>query len=261
MEDLSNPSPSGGISRRSFLERIFTATIVGAAVPSMLTAGIVPKLALKKESLSGLYTIDLNTYFQLQEIGGSVRLLIREIDSRFRIIVTRVSEDHFEAVYARCPHEDFLVKAREFDNNYLECSGHRSRFAFDGTLIPGFGPAETGLKRYTATYDGEETVTVEIDELASVSTSESAGSYVTLHSTGPLANQVVFKFGTRRAEHLVLSIWSLEGVEVFRPLDERREAGSHYLPCDLSSLESGLYLYRLTTPSEVIGTGKVIVTE
>ena len=249
------------MTRRDFLERIFTATVIGVATPSLLTARIVPKIVQKENSLNGLYTIDLETYFQLQEIGGSLRFTISEINSRFRIIVTRVSEETFEAVYARCPHQDFLIKAREFDNNYLECSGHQSRFQFDGTLIPGFGPAKSSLKRYTTFYDGASTLTVEIDELASVATFESDSSYVTLHSTGPLDNQVVFKFATTRSQHLLLTIWSLDGREVLRPLDGITEAGTHYLPCDLSSLDSGLYLYRLTTPTGVIGTGKVVLSQ
>ncbi|MCB0713056.1 MAG: Rieske 2Fe-2S domain-containing protein [Ignavibacteriae bacterium] len=261
MREPLNVSTEKGISRRSFLERMFTATVVGITAPSILSATIIPKIALRENSLSGLYTIDLNAVVALQNVLGSVRLSIREIDSRFRIVVTRVSEDQFEAVYGRCPHQDFLIRPRESTNDYLICSGHDSRFQFNGTLIPGFGPAEASLKRYTTSYDGDATVTVEIDELASVSTSESSSSYITLHSTGPLDNQVVFKFGISRPEHLVLSLLSLDGKEVLRPLDGLLEAGSHHLPCDLSSLESGLYLYRLTSSTAIIGTGKVVVTK
>ena len=261
MEQQHNGTSKRTITRRNFLEQVFTATVVSAVAPSVVFSKSTPRITLKGNSFSGSYEIDTNFVFPLQAVGGSVRLIVSEISPTFRIIVTRVSEDHFEAVFAKCPHKGFKIKAREGENDYLECEAHDSRFQFDGTLIPGFGPADDNLKRYETSYDGESIVTIEIDELAGVATSETEDSYVTLHSTGPLSNQVVFKFSIEKPAHLTLTLWSLDGKEVLRPLDAYQEAGSHYLPCDLSSLDNGLYLYRLTKPTGVIGTGKLTVTE
>ncbi len=247
-----------GLSRRSFLEKLFTAAVASAVAPSVLLGQATPRIVAKGNSVSGFYTLDLNDAPMLQAVGGSVRLTISEISSSFRIIITRVSETQFEAVNAKCPHEGNLVKAREGTNDYLECSAHESRFEFDGTFIS--GPADgKSLTRYATTFDGVSIVQVEIDALSGVEDPGSSAAYVKVHSTGPMDGQVVFEYALQKPAHVTLGIWSLEGREVLRPLEAYREAGVHHLPCDVSGLGGGMYLFRLITPEGVIGSGKLPV--
>lgn len=244
------------LSRRTFLERLFTATIVSAVTPSIIFGKAIPRVVAKADSFSGIYTVDVNDVPALQSVGGSVRLSINEISSNFRIIITRVSETHFEAVNARCPHEGNLVRARQDTNDYLECSAHYSRFQFDGTFID--GPADgKHLTRYSTTFDGVSILEIEIDAISSIEETGDRSAYVALHSTGPLSGQVVFEYALGNPTQVMLTIWSLDGREVLRPLEAYREAGTYRLPCDLSSLPAGVYLYRLTTPAQVIGSGKL----
>lgn len=259
MQEFDNTRATGsGLSRRSFLERIFTATITSAIVPSVLLGQTAPRIATTANSVSGTYTLDLNDVIVLQTVGGSIRLTISEISASFRIIVTRVSETQFEAVNARCPHEGNRVKAREGTNDFLVCEAHDSHFEFDGTYIS--GPADgKSLTRYTTTFDGTSIVQIEIDALAAVEEAGSRSAYIAIHSTGPLSGQVVFEYALDRAVHVTLAIWSLEGKEVLQPLSAYREAGTYRLPCDVSSLAAGVYLYRLSTPDRIIGSGKLSV--
>lgn len=249
-----------GISRRSFLEKLFTATIASAVVPSVLLGQATPRIAAEGNSVSGFYTLDLNDAPMLQQVGGSVRLTISEISPTFRVIITRVSETQFESVNATCPHEGNLIKAREGTNDYLECSAHESQFKFDGTFIS--GPADgKNLTRYSTTFDGASTVQVEIDALSGVDEAGSGSrtTYVKIHSTGPMESQVVFEYALPASTHVTLGIWSLDGREALRPLQGYREGGVHHLPCDISSLAAGMYLFRLITPEGVIGSGKLPV--
>lgn len=251
-------SADSGLSRRSFLERLFTAAVAGAVAPSILFGRVAPRITQTATGFTGLYTLDLNDIPLLQIVGGSIRLVVSEIDASFRIIVTRVSETQFEAVNARCPHEGELVIARRGSNDFLQCSAHESRFQFDGTFIS--GPADgKNLTRYATTFDGVSILQVEIDALAGIEESAGTSTYVKVHSTGPLPGQVVFEFALEKAASVTLGIWSLDGREVLRPLDEHREAGTHRLPCDTSSLAAGMYLYRLVTAGSVLGTGKLVV--
>lgn len=248
---------ASGVSRRTFLERLFTATIVGAAVPSALRA-LVPRVTVAGESLSGRYRLDLATIPDLQSVGGSIRITIPEVGPTFRVIVTRVAEDRFEAVNARCPHQGYRVRARREGEDFLECEAHDSRFQFDGSYIS--GPANgKSLTRYETFYDGGTTLEIEIDELASVGAGGTGRSSIALHSSGPAPGALLFRVTLEHREHLRLSIWSLDGREVARPFEGTLEAGEEYLHADLSSLRSGLYLYRLDGDSGVVGSGKVVL--
>ena len=256
----NNHTPKSGdssVSRRQFIERLFTASVATLAVPSVILAQASPELTLSKTGFSGVYSIDLNDAIPLQEIGGAVDFVLSEISISFRIIVTRISENEFIAVSARCPHRGFRVIP--LVPGILECTAHDSRFQPDGTYIS--GPANgNNLKRYPTAFDGDATVTVEIDELASVAEGEAESSGIKIHSAGPLSGQIVFEVALQTSAHLTLTIWSLDGREAIRIFEGYKEAGAHYIPGDLSSIESGLYLYRLTTPDQVIGSGKLTHT-
>jgi nitrite reductase/ring-hydroxylating ferredoxin subunit len=180
------------------------------------------------------------------------------------VIVTRTTEDHFEAVNAKCPHEGNRVRAANSEG-LLICEAHESTFQPDGTYIEGPATDDFGnglnLKRYETAFDGEGTVTIEIDELSSVSSRESGEEFIALHSTGPLPSSSVFRYRIVGAGHATLSIWSLDGRELLRPLDEWVESGEGHISVDLSSLARGLYLYRFHVSGRPVGTGRVIVPQ
>ena len=255
----SDSGSRSDLSRRSFLERLFTATVVGALAPSALRALVlVPEVVVTGSDVAGLYTLDISTIPDLAEIGGSVRITIPGIALSPRVIVTRVSEDRFEAVNARCPHQGYRVRARQEGEDYLECEAHYSHFAYDGTYIS--GPANgKSLTRYETIYDGETTLQIEIPGLASVGSGRGEGATIELHSTGPMHGAILFRLQLDRPQNLRLTIWSLDGREVARPFEGLRGAGEWYIQADLSSLPSGPYLYRLEGDSGVLGSGKVVM--
>lgn len=246
---------SSGLSRRTFLERLFTATVVGSLLPSTLRS-VTPEVRVSGGAISGIYTLDLTTIPELAVVGGSVRLVVAEVGPTFRIIVTRTGEETFEAVNARCPHQGFRVRARREGEDFLECEAHKSHFEFDGTYIT--GPADgKNLTRYTTTFDGESTLLIEIDELAGVAARELSGASIALHSSGPNPGHLLFRVVLQDPAPLTLSIWTLDGREAARPHEGALEAGEHYLGADLSGLSSGLYIYRCHSEDRIIGVGKL----
>lgn len=246
------------ITRRSFLERLFTGAVVAAAAPTVLRSNVVPEITVDATSISGTYTILLEDIPPIQPVGGSIRLVIREVSPTFRIIVTRVSEEAFEAVNAQCPHEDNKIRSRRNGEDFLQCEAHDSKFAFDGTYIE--GPADgQNLKRYQTRFDGDQTLEIEIDELLSVGTNGTTSSSIALHSSGPMPGSVTFFVESTRADRIALTIWSIDGAEVARPFDGQIPSGRTPIAADLSHLPSGLYLYRCVGTDGVIGSGKLVV--
>ncbi len=246
------------LSRRTFLERLFTGVVISAAAPTVLRSEVVPEITVANDAIGGTYTINLDDIPPIQPVGGSIRLVIPEVGPTFRIIVTRVDKDRFEAVNAQCPHENKRIKARRSDEDFLQCEAHDSKFTFDGTYIE--GPANgKNLKRYETTFDGDKILEIELDELLSVAGGQVAGRSVAIHTIGPAFGSVTFALELDRPDDVAITIFSLDGAEVARPFARTVAAGDHRVVCDLSDLSAGLYLYRCTTPAGTIGTGKIVL--
>ena len=256
-EEQQKKNESNGLSRRTFLERLFTATVVGSLLPSTLRA-VTPEVRVEGGVISGIYTLDLTGIPELAAVGGSIRLVVPEVGPTFRIIVTRTGEETFEVVNARCPHKGFRVAAKREGENYLECEAHKSHFELDGTYMSGPANGEN-LTRYSTTFDGESTLQIDIDELASVGSRTLSEASIALHSSGPQPGHLLFSLVLHDPAVVTLSIWRLDGREVARPFEGRREAGEHFIGADLSELPSGLYLYRCVTAEGVIGVGKLTI--
>lgn len=65
----------------------------------------------------------------------------------------------------------------------------------------------------------------------------------------PFNHQTTFKFDLSRAEQVQLIVYDLRGRLVDTVINKPMNAGAHHFSYDASSLASGLYLYRLESPS------------
>ncbi len=246
------------VTRRTFLETLFTASIASMALPSTLLGTITPQLKQQGTTLSGAYLVKLSEYPVLHNILGSVRLIVQDSSSSFFVIVTRTGEDEFKAVNGWCPHNGFRVRKANSEG-ILICEAHFSEFEPDGTFI--WGPANgQNLLSYPATYDGDDTVSIEIPNLpSSVTANDNEAAFVRLHSTGPLATTAVVEFGIERPAHVTLALFALDGTNTLQLADAPYEAGTHRIPFDFNHLPNGLYLFRLKTSTGYVETGKFVV--
>jgi len=120
----------------------------------------------------GILKIKLSDYPTLLNEFGSVRLGLNPMASDstgplgffYPILINRGLGNEFYALDTYCHHEGFVVPPYDAFEGCMTCPGHGSKYAIDGTLISD-GPASGPLDRYNLTYDGDETLTIEVPRL------------------------------------------------------------------------------------------------
>lgn len=98
----------------------------------------------------GGWSVDLADYPALGAVGGSARVDLD--DAYLHVVVARVGEDDFVAVWAICTHGACEV-AYEADAREVVCPCHGSRFGEDGAVHE--GPATRPLRRFEVVRDGD----------------------------------------------------------------------------------------------------------
>lgn len=151
-------------SRRAFLRRVFSLTVISAVAPSVTLGRLTPLFhASDRGEVLGGYPIHLSDYPDLATVGGSVKLVrdeqlllnpdhlewkddgLRAETNAFSckrgwypIAVTRVKEsgaDAFTAVSTLCPHEAEYQVAFDPLRFQFVCCHQSSSFRPDGTWI------------------------------------------------------------------------------------------------------------------------------
>lgn len=159
-------------SRRRFIKSFVLGT-ASAIVAGQPWRGAFLAQAAQPASIDvGILKIKLSDYPSLLNEFGSVRLGLNPMASDstgplgffYPILVNRGFGNEFYALDTYCHHEGFIVPPYDAFEGCMTCPGHGSKYAIDGTLISD-GPASGPLDRYNLTYDGDETLTIEVPRL------------------------------------------------------------------------------------------------
>jgi Rieske Fe-S protein len=155
------------VSRRRFV-KTFTlgtafSTLFGKPWQASVLADITP-------SSAGLLRIKLSDYPALQEDFGSVRIGINPIDNPFGplgafypILINHHFGTAYYALDTFCQHAGCVVPPFVEADGGSICPCHGSGYGIDGRVLS--GPTVSPLTRYTITFDGVETLTVEVPNL------------------------------------------------------------------------------------------------
>jgi Rieske Fe-S protein len=247
-------------SRRSFLEKIFAATVLTVAAPSLVLGRIFPTLRVTHSGFAGRYRIDLSnpTYAKLTTVGGSLKLA-RIAGVSYRIIVTRTGESTFAAVDATCTHNGCTVtEVRSTSNGLLVCPCHDSRFTPEGAVTQ--GPATLPLTALETFYDGENILEIEIDGIAASPEEVAASTYVGAPFVARDGSVVTLDVALERAGDLRAAIYSSSGELVLEVFAGALAAGEHELRAPLDGVPEGPYLLRVETGGRTVSTRKFVVS-
>lgn len=247
------------LSRREFFEKLFSATVLAAAAPAVVLGKSIPSLSIRNNELLGQYALKISQYAALQQTYKSLRIKITGMPTSFgKILVTRVENNVFYAVSEKCTHEGTAVGDLNATTRIFTCPSHFSEFNPDGTVVQ--GPAARALTKYTTTYDGNDTVLIEIPGLTSAVPSDLHGISFLLHGT-PIqgSSMATVSYGIESSANVLLAIYSSNGTEVRRLVDGFEDAGSYRLPYDISGLPNGIYFYRLECSTGQVRTEKFMI--
>jgi len=172
MEARSSLNPETGtsaetaspIARRHFLKNF----LLGTAVSSVLGQEWIGTLLADCQPVqagAGILRVQVSDFPALQNEDGSVRLALNPFNETagsaapfYPILVNRAANDQFFGLRARCTHMGCVIPT--FGGS---CPCHGSRFNIDGTVAQ--GPASSPLTRYPTSFDGQNTVCIEIPTL------------------------------------------------------------------------------------------------
>ena len=118
---------------------------------------------------TGFFRVRVSDYPPLLQDFGSVRLGFNPMDfalprgAFYPVIINHETGPIFYALDSYCSHAGCVVPAYDESEGAIRCPCHGSAYAFDGSLIN--GPASNPLRRFQHTFDGVDTLTIEIPDL------------------------------------------------------------------------------------------------
>lgn len=143
-------------TRRNVVKQFIVGTVA-----SWIGGGWRSETVLATETPTGdgdaTVSVRLSQFPTLSVAGGSVRL---NVGLGYPIAINRSASNTFYAVNTCCAHLGCTVTAFDTGLNAMRCGCHGSLFKIDGSLAG--GPATRGLDRYTAVFNGADTVTVRL---------------------------------------------------------------------------------------------------
>jgi nitrite reductase/ring-hydroxylating ferredoxin subunit len=161
------------LQRRRFLKTFTFATayssLLGRSWTNIFAAEVQPLTAPSR----GTLRVRLQDFPALLQESGSVRLGIHPLRGSppsgptpngqfYPVIINRGPNDTFFALNSRCTHQGCVVDGMDA-SNLINCPCHGSIFSIDGRRIS--GPATAPLTKYTVSFDGRDTLEVQIPNL------------------------------------------------------------------------------------------------
>ncbi len=158
------------LDRRSFAKTLTFATAYSSLLGKSWTHLVAGEVRLASTSTVGTLRLKLGDFPALQTESGSVRLGFNPLrgdlqpDGQFYpVIINRGPNNAFYALNSRCSHQACSVNPMDPFSNRVSCSCHGSEYAIDGRRLT--GPATAALSRYTITFDGKDSLEVQIPGL------------------------------------------------------------------------------------------------
>jgi Rieske Fe-S protein len=155
------------VSRRRFVKTFALGTAFSTLFGKAWQASVLADISA---SNVGLLRVKLSDYPALFEDFGSVRLGINPIDnpvgplgSFYPILINHEIGATYYAMSTFCSHAGCIVPPFDGSQGAILCPCHGSGYGIDGSLLN--GPASNPLIRYPITFDGEDTLTVEVPNL------------------------------------------------------------------------------------------------
>jgi Rieske Fe-S protein len=162
--------PGSRITRRGFVKIVWfgaaSSSLFGK--PWLATAVAAPSAAAAGGT--GVLHLSVSDFPALQSANGSVRLSVTNNTGVFYpLLVNRGAGNQFFTLSTRCTHQGCVVPPFSTAAGASVCPCHGSRYAIDGTVIG--GPALASLTRYTHTFDGANSLRIQLPGLGySIST-------------------------------------------------------------------------------------------
>jgi hypothetical protein len=283
-------------SRRGFLIKALGMLVVTAAAPTVMLGRVYPSNVTRSEGqVVATYDIKISDYPDLQVVGGSVKLVSEEQlvlnpdhiahqDASLRadetsakrrgwypIAVTRVAAtgtSAFKAISTYCTHGEgyqlnYVASSSPNTAGTFVCPHRSSTFAADGTHITKQNTPDVGdVKKFPATYDGGNTVTIQLATTVGVDDIDEIPEkpFLDQNYPNPFNPSTIIRYGLADASPVRLTVHTLLGNQVRVLLDQRQDAGVYYYDFSAVDLPSGIYFYRLQTPAGTL-TRRMTVTK
>jgi len=162
-------------SRRQFIKTFALGTAFSRLLGKPWVASVLADIQPAGAGNIGKFSIRLSDFPALLEEGGSVRLSVNPIGfdefpigNFWPIIINRGVGDQFFVLDSEGTHASCIVAAYDRFFNLMGCPCHGSLYDIDGTVIsPGEGgsPDQAPLRRFNYSFDGVETLTIEVPGL------------------------------------------------------------------------------------------------
>jgi nitrite reductase/ring-hydroxylating ferredoxin subunit len=158
-------------SRRRFIKSFVLGTASAIVAGQPWRGAFLAQAAAPPDPDVGILKVRLSDYPSLLNEFGSVRLGFNPIDTAtwypggffYPILINRGLGNEFYALDTYCHHEGCVVPPYDSFDNKIVCPCHGSEYAIDGTLLGGLSSGP--LDRLNLTYDGDETLTIEVPRL------------------------------------------------------------------------------------------------
>ena len=117
----------------------------------------------------GLFRVKVSDYPPLQQDFGSVRLGFNPMDfaiprgAFYPVIINHETGPIYYALDSACTHAGCIVLPYDETEGAILCPCHGSAYALDGAVVR--PPASNALRRFQHTFDGVDTLTIEIPGL------------------------------------------------------------------------------------------------
>jgi nitrite reductase/ring-hydroxylating ferredoxin subunit len=154
--------------RRRFIRNFTVVTAWSFAFGKIWNANVLAELQPPTDLNTAIFRINLSEFPPLAKDFGSVRVSTSPVagtnsTSIFPVImINRAPGNQFHALDAACTHEDCILPTLNAANQRVECLCHGSRFGVDGRLLR--GPAGQALLQYNSSFDGQDTLTIEVPD-------------------------------------------------------------------------------------------------
>ena len=160
---MNNPP----FSRRHFVKTFALGTAASTVFGKVWQASV---LADVTPSNVGQLRVKVSDYPALSNDFGSVRLGINPINNPtiplgdfYPVLINHLSGATYYAMSTYCSHQGCIVPPFDEEMGAMVCPCHGSTFRLDGSKAG--GPASSSLTRYPLTYDGVDSLTIQIPNL------------------------------------------------------------------------------------------------
>ena len=158
---------AASVSRRRFVKTFALGTASSVLFGKVWRASVLADIT---PSGPGKLKIKVSDYPTLAANFGSVRIGLNPIDNPveplgpfYPILINHLSANTYYAMSTYCSHAGCVVPPYVESEGASTCACHGSTYAIDGSRLG--GPARSGLDRYPLTFDGVDTLTIEVPDL------------------------------------------------------------------------------------------------